>query len=64
MAESIEQFLKPCGRYRRVEDIPEAEKAAMLKRIRVDEIERARISARDYQRFQAEKRARAKHKQP
>ena len=47
MTETLEQFLAACGKYRRVSDIPEAERKAMLERINVDEIDRHRRDARE-----------------
>lgn len=47
MSETIEQFLAPCGKYRRVSDIPEAERKAMLERINADAIDQHRRDARE-----------------
>lgn len=63
MSESIEQFLKACGKYKRVEDIPADEKAAMLERINVDEIDRHRVKSKLYQRVHQAKKKRARPEQ-
>lgn len=56
-----DEFLKECGRYRRVEDIPADEKAEMLKRINADEIDGHRRRSKIHNRiYQAKKAAREK----
>lgn len=61
--ETNEQFIRSCGKYKRVEDIPAHEREEMLKRINVDGIDRHRNSAREHQRIYTAKRRASRHAQ-
>lgn len=56
MRETNEQFIRSCGKYKRVEDIPQAEREEMLKRINADGIDAHRITSRKHGRIYRAKR--------